>query len=99
MFNKKVLCNIQERYFWGLNDEAEDHYYLVQYIRYRMSKTGAVGVLSYGKWDPTRDFDKGYWFIGPSVEIVDQSGIGLQLAFTKGCFSRTCLHDFCTNRL
>ncbi len=86
MFNKKVLCNIQERYFWGLNDESEDHYYLVQYIRYRMSKSGAVGVLSYGKWDPTRDFEKGYWFIGPSIQIVDKSGLGIQLAFTKEVF-------------
>ena len=86
MFNKKLLCNIQKRYFWGLNDESEEHYYLVQYIRYRMSKTGAVGVLSYGRWDPTRDFNKGYWFIGPSVEILDQSGLRLQLAFTKDLF-------------
>lgn len=86
MFNKKLLLNIQERYFWGLNDESEEHYYLVQYIRYRMSKTGAVGVLSYGKWDPAKDFDKGYWFIGPSIEITDQSGIGIQLAMTKDVF-------------
>lgn len=85
-FEKKLLFNIQERYFWGLNDFSEDHYYLVQYIRYRFSNSGFVGVLSYGKWNTDRDFDAGYWFIGPSLELVDQTGLSLHLAFTKDVF-------------
>jgi len=85
-FDKKLLFNIQERYFWGLNDISEDHYYLVQYIRYRITKPSFLGVLSYGKWNTDREFNAGYWFIGPSIEMVDASGLSLQLAFTKEVF-------------
>ena len=42
--------------------------------------------MSYGKWDPTRDFDKGYWFIGPSIALNDESGLSILLAFTKEAF-------------
>jgi len=86
LLNKKLLCNIQERFFWGLNEESEDHYYLVQYIRYKFSDMGIAGVLSYGKWRTDRDFDTGAWFIGPSIGLSDESGISVILAFTKDVF-------------
>lgn len=94
MFNKKLLFNIQERYFYGLNENSEDHYYLVQYIRYRISKNASAGVLSYGKWRFDRDFDKGAWFVGPSIAIADKSGLSLQIAITKDVFKELVYMTF-----
>ena len=85
-FNKKLLFNIQERYFWGLNETSSDHYYLIQYIRYRVGKKLTSGILSYGKWKPTREFNQGSWFIGPSVNFKVSKNFNLQVAFTKDIF-------------
>jgi len=85
-FNKKLLFNIQERYFWGLNENSSEHYYLIQYIRYRIGKRITTGVLSYGKWNPTKDFDQGNWFIGPSVNFKLSKNFNFHAAFTKDIF-------------
>jgi len=86
IFNKKLLINIQERYFWGLNENSSEHYYLIQYIRYRIGKRLTTGVLSYGKWRPERDFNKGNWFVGPSVNFKISRSLNLHAAFTKDVF-------------
>ncbi|RLD82743.1 MAG: hypothetical protein DRJ10_04725 [Bacteroidetes bacterium] len=85
-FNKKLLLNIQERYFWGLNESSSDHYYLIQYIRYKLGKRMTAGVLSYGKWRTTRAFDQGNWFIGPSVNFRLSKNFNFHTAFTKDIF-------------
>ena len=85
-FNKKLLFNIQERYFWGLNENSSEHYYLIQYIRYKLGKRITAGVLSYGKWNPTRAFNQGNWFIGPSVNLKLSKNFNVPAAFTKDIF-------------
>jgi len=89
----KLLFNIQERFFWGLNEQSDDHYYLVQYIRYKVAPKIQTGILSYGKWKTGSDFqetiekfDKGYWFIGPSVNFSLPKGFNIMLAPTKTVF-------------
>ena len=86
IFNQKLLFNFQERYFFGLNDQSDDHYYLIQYIRYKTSKMSAVGLLSFGTWDIGQDFESGYWFIGPSIEVAEESGLSIRLAVTKDIY-------------
>ncbi len=65
-FNKKLFLNIQGRYFFGLNDDSQDHYYHVLYPRYAVTKKMQVGILSYGKAKTSKDFWDSDWFIGPS---------------------------------
>lgn len=86
VFDKKLLFNIQERYFWGLNESSSEHYYLIQYIRYKIGKRMTTGVLSYGKWNPTRAFDQGNWFIGPSINFRLSKNFNFHIAFTKDIF-------------
>jgi len=87
-FNKKLLFNIQERIFWGLNDKSKDHYYLIQYIRYKIAKKAVFGFLGFGKWNAGREFNTGNWFMGPSLAIEDPSSLGIQLAITKDVFHK-----------
>ena len=87
LFKKKLLFSIIEEYFWGLNEKSKDHYYLTQYIRYQTSQMSYVGVLCYGKWNVGKDFNTGNWFVGPSIEIAEKSGLSIQLAFTKDVLS------------
>ncbi|GEM_PF-1907851 len=86
LFNKKLLFNIQERYFWRLTKRADEHYYLIQFIRYAIFKSFQAGVLSYGKWNPDKDFDKGIWFIGPTVNFDFPHHFSLNLAMTRDIF-------------
>jgi hypothetical protein len=93
MFDKKLLFNLQERYFFGLFEnkkqtKPKDHYYLIQYIRYKIAKKSVFGVLGFGKWNANRPFNTGNWFIGPSLAIEDPSSLGIQLAFTKDVFNK-----------
>jgi hypothetical protein len=101
MFDKKLLFNIQERYFFGSfenkkGSKPKDHYYLIQYIRYKIAKKSVFGVLGFGKWNFNLDpithkhpkFNTGNWFIGPSLAIEDPSSLGIQLAFTKDVFNK-----------
>ncbi len=84
--NKKLLVNLQTRYFFGLNERSDDHYYLVQFIRYKLSKNLRTGILSYGKWAADEPFNEGYWFIGPSANIVLPYKFNLHIAVTKSIF-------------
>jgi len=86
LFDKKLLVNIQERYFWGLNDNSKDHYYLVQYIRYVFGDVTSAGILSYGKWKTGRDFNTGEWFIGPSLDFKLPNNFNFLFAYTKDIF-------------
>jgi hypothetical protein len=88
LFNKKLLFNIQERYFFGLNDKSKDHYYLIQYIRYKIAKKSVFGFLGFGKFPVGRDFNTGNWFMGPSLGVEDPSSLGIQFAFTKDIFHK-----------
>ena len=87
-FDKKLLFNLQERYFFGLNDKSKDHYYLIQYIRYKIAKKAVFGFLGFGKWNIGKDFNTGNWFMGPSLAVEDPSSLGIQLAFTKDVFHK-----------
>ena len=88
LLDKKLLVNIQERFFWVVNEETGDNYYLIQYIRYKVSKKVTAGVLSYGKWKTGRDFNTGNWFIGPSVDYRLPKGFNIHLAVTKDVFHK-----------
>lgn len=90
----KLLFNIQERYFFALNDKAKDHYYLIQYIRYKIGSNSLFGVLSFGKWATEKKFNTGNWFIGPSIAFEDPSGLGIQFAFTKDVFHKPTYMTF-----
>lgn len=84
--NKKILLNIQERYFWGLNDKSSEHYYLVQLGLYNINKYLQAGILSYGKWSPARDFNQGDWFIGPVVNFKMPYNFYFMASVTKNIF-------------
>ncbi len=87
-FKKKLLLNIQERYFWGLNEKSTEHYYLIQYLRYRFWKKVHIGILNYGKWKPTKAFNLGYMFLGPSVNIMLPYKFNFHIALTKDVFQK-----------
>lgn len=86
--NDKLFINIQERYFFGLNDKSSDHYYLVQYIRYKVADKINLGVLSYGKWSVGKEFYSGYWFVGPAFQMKGVKNFGLDIAYTKEVFRK-----------
>jgi hypothetical protein len=92
--NSKLLFNIQERYFFGLNNKAKDHYYLIQYIRYKIAAKSAFGVLLFGKWNTGRNFNTGNWFMGPSLAVEDPSSLGIQLAILKDAFHKQTYMTF-----
>ena len=85
-FNHKLLINIQERFFLGLNEASAYHYYLVQFIRYRVTNNIHTGVLSYGKWETKEAFNEGYWFVGPSVYFKLPYNFNIHLALVKDIF-------------
>ena len=87
-FNHKLLLNIQKRFFFGLNDEAANHYYFVQFLRYRVTNNIHTGVLSYGKWETKTAFNQGYWFIGPSVYFKLPYNFNLHLALVKDIYHK-----------
>ena len=84
--DKKLNINIQERYFWGLNKISSQHYYLIQYLRYKVHPKLDAGILSYGKWKTSKDFNQGYWFVGPSLNYKIIKSMNLHIAFTKDIF-------------
>lgn len=86
-FNKHLLVNIQERFFFGLNEDSQDHYYLVQYIRWAATKKIHLGLLSYGKWKTDRAFNQGEWFMGPSAQFMLPYNFSFHTAFTKQIFT------------
>ncbi len=86
-FDKKLLVNLQGRYFWGLNEDSDDHYYFIQYPRYRISKNIFLGALGYGTWDKGVKFNEGEWFIGPSVEFKLPYNFSIHTAMTYQIFS------------
>lgn len=84
--NKKLLINIQTRYFWGLNDKSSDHYYLIQYPRYIVAPKTHLGILSYGKWASTKEFNTGNWFVGPSAQVFFTKNLSSQISLTMDVF-------------
>jgi len=95
VFNKKLLINIQERLFFGLNDESDNHYYLIQFIRYKIARKIQAGILSYGKfefnWPFSEDeeavpFKDNHWFMGPTVNFNLPLNFNIHCAFTKSIF-------------
>lgn len=95
LFDKKLLINIQERLFFGLNDKSDNHYYLIQFIRYKVAKKIQAGVLSYGKFEFNRPFEDGeekvpfkdnHWFIGPTANFVLPANFNIHAALTKSIF-------------
>ncbi|MBN2663024.1 MAG: hypothetical protein JXR68_05195 [Bacteroidales bacterium] len=85
-FNKKLLVNLQGRYFFGLNKKSSDHYYQVQYIRYVTTDKIHLGILSYGKTNTDEGFNEGEWFIGPSFFYKFPLNISFHVALTRNVF-------------
>lgn len=85
-FDKKFLLNLHGRYFFGLNERSADHYYLIQYPRYRAFDNISIGALGLGKWISDKPFTQGHWFVGPSVDTRFPHGFNLHLAYTKSVF-------------
>ena len=94
IFNKKLLINIQERLFFGLNDKSENHYYLIQFIRYKVGKKVQAGVLSYGKWEFDSPFNTQHWFIGPTANFVLPYNFNIHAAVTKSIFFKNTYMTF-----
>ncbi|MEA2043228.1 MAG: hypothetical protein U9N85_11865 [Bacteroidota bacterium] len=103
LFNKKILLNIQERLFWGLNENSENHYYLVQFAQYRVTKKFNAGILCYGKWEFERPlsagedripFSEGHWFIGPSVFFKLPANFSLMLVEAKDILNENIYMTF-----
>ena len=95
LFKKKLLINIQERLFFGLNEDSDNHYYLIQFIRYRVAKKIQAGILSYGKFeyalplegDEERiPFTDNHWFMGPTANFVLPANFNIHIAVTKSIF-------------
>ena len=86
-FQKKVLLNLQTRYFLGVNDISDRHYYLVEYLRYAVTPKIHLGVLSYGKWKTDKYFNQGEWFIGTSAQFVLPYNLSFHAAFAKQIFT------------
>ncbi len=87
MLDKKLLINIQERFFWGLNKNSEKHYYLIQYVRYKIVKNIQSGILSYGRWKPEDPFNEGHWFVGPILDFTIPDNFNFMISFDKDIFS------------
>ncbi len=86
LFDKKLLVNLQQRYFWGLNENSTDHHYLVHYTRMKLISNTLVGILGYGNFKTGKAFNTGNWFIGPSIDYEFWKAFNLHLALTKDIF-------------
>lgn len=103
LFNKKLLINIQERLFFGVNEISDNHYYLIQFIRYKVAKKIQAGILSYGKFEfawPIDEneekipFNDNHWFIGPTANFVLPYNFNIHIALTKSIFSERTYMTF-----
>lgn len=103
LFQKKLLINIQERLFFGLNDDSDNHYYLIQFIRYTVTRKIHAGILSYGKFEftwPYSDnevkipFTDNHWFMGPTALFVLPYNFNIHYAFTKSIFYKNTYMHF-----
>ncbi len=92
--NRKLMLNIQERLFFGLNESSETHYYLVQYLRYKVGKKVTAGVLSYGKWPIAESFSEGNWFVGPSTSVGLPYNFSLILSVSKDVLNENIYMTF-----
>jgi len=92
--DKKLLVNIQTRYFFGLNEKSAEHYYLVQFIRYKLNSKIRAGILSYGKWASEKAFNQGYWFVGASANFILPYHFNLHIALTKDIFHKEIYMTF-----
>jgi len=70
LFNKKLLINLDQRYFFGLNNKTSDQIYLVDLITYRIAKKVQLGVLGYGQWDTDKEITDGLLSIGPAIDVT-----------------------------
>lgn len=95
LFNKKLLINIQERLFFGLNEKSDNHYYLIQFIRYKVAKKIQAGILCYGKFEfvwPVEEgeeripFNDNHWFMGPTANFVLPANFNIHAALAKSIF-------------
>ena len=94
-FHKKLLINMQGRYFWGLNSKTKDYYFMFQFPRYVLNKHLQIGALSYGAWFPDIPaFNKGKWFVGPSMLIVLPYHFTFHYALTDDVFNTDLLMFF-----
>jgi len=86
LFNKKLLINLDQRYFFGLNDKSSDQIYLVDMIAFKITKNIQLGVLSYGQWDTDKDIDAGLLSIGPLIDITLPAKFNLLITTGKEIF-------------
>jgi len=94
-FHKKLLINMQGRYFGGLNSKTKDYFFMFQFPRYVLNKHLQIGALSYGVWFPDIPaFNKGKWFVGPSMLIVLPYHFTFHYALTDDVFNTDLLMFF-----
>ncbi len=86
LFNKKLLINLDQRYFFGLNDKSSDQIYLVDLITYQITKKIQLGVLGYGQWDTDKDINVGLLSIGPAINIILPYNFNILLTSGKEVF-------------
>ena len=88
MFDKRLLINIQERYFWGLNEKSSNQFYLVDFIMFRITKRIYFGALSYGQWYVDRDIEEGLLSVGPVINIILPYNFNILITSGKELFHK-----------
>jgi len=88
LINKKLLIHLEERYFWGLNNNSTDHYYLVDLVGWQLNKNLMLGYFNYGKWKIAHKFNEGLLFLGPIAIYKLPANWEAQLTFTKNIFDK-----------
>jgi len=88
LVDKKLLLHFQERFFWGLNKNSTNHYYLVDMATWQFTKNFSFGYLAYGKWKTDKKFNEGLWFMGAISIFKLPANFELQLAFTRDIFHK-----------
>lgn len=86
MFKDKLLINLDQRYFFGLNEKSSDQIFLVDMITYKITNKLHLGVLSYGQWDRYKDIKAGILSIGPVINIILPHNFNLLITSGKDVF-------------
>ena len=62
----KLTTNLQFRYFTGLNEKAENHFYFIPSINYKLNDRFNPGILGFAKKSEGKD---PFFYVGPSLNI------------------------------
>ena len=93
--NKKLLGNLQYRYFWRLNDDSRNQHYWIQFIYYNLHKYVDAGLLGFGRIErdhkrtETREQDMyrlPFWYMGPMVKCNFSKKMNLIVGYCPDVF-------------